>query len=90
MINILYKSEIMEFDELGLEVAKIRREQKISQQQLANDLGISRATISSFENGRGIDIGIKKVLAIVDYIGLEITLRDKSPFPTLEELMNER
>ena len=90
MINILYKSEIMEFDKLGLEVAKIRREQKISQQQLANDLGISRATISSFENGRGIDIGIKKVLAIVDYIGLEITLRDKSPFPTLEELMNER
>ena len=80
----------MEFDELGLEVAKIRREQKISQQELANNLGISRATISSFENGGGIDIGIKKVLAIVDYIGLEITLRDKSPFPTLEELMNER
>lgn len=80
----------MEFDKLGLEVAKTRREQKISQQQLANDLGISRATISSFENGRGVDIGIKKVLAIVDYIGLEVTLRDKSPFPTLEELMNER
>ncbi len=90
MTNILYKSEIMEFDELGLEIAKRRREKKISQQQLANDLGISRATISSFENGRGVDIGLKKVLAIVDYIGLELTIRDKSPFPTLEELMNER
>ena len=80
----------MDFDEIGLEVAKTRRTKRISQQEMADNLDISRATISSFENGRGVDIGLKKVLAIVDYVELEITLRDKSPFPTFEELRDAR
>ena len=80
----------MDFQELGKEIAVVRKEQKISQKLLADNLQISRATISSFENGRGVDIGIKKVLQIIDYLNLEIKLRVKSPFPTIEELQDER
>ncbi|MBA1438296.1 MAG: helix-turn-helix transcriptional regulator [Epsilonproteobacteria bacterium] len=69
-------------------IAKIRKEKKISQQKLADDLHLSRATISNFERGKSVDIGLKKVLQIVDYLGLEITLKEKSPFPVFEELLD--
>ena len=68
----------------------IRKLKKISQTQLSLDTGISRAAISSLENGRGIDVGLKKVLQIIDYLGYEICFKEKSPFPTFEELRDER
>ena len=78
----------MDFIELGQYIAKKRKEKKISQHSLAEDLNISRATISSFENGSGIDIGLKKVLKIIDYLGLELALREKSNFPVFEDLLD--
>ena len=52
------------------------------------DLNISRATISNFESGASSDIGLKKVLQIVDYLGYEINLKEKSAFPVLEDVIN--
>ncbi len=49
---------------------------------------ISRATLSNFENTRG-EIGLKKVLQILDYLDFEIQVKEKSPFPTFEDLRNE-
>jgi len=89
MSYILYKREDMDFKEFGKTLATLRKEKKISQQQLAIDLYISRATISSFENGRGVDIGLKKVFQIVDYLGYELSLKEKSRFPVFEELLDE-
>jgi len=80
----------MDFKEFGKEIATLRKQQNISQSQLAVDIGISRATISSFENGKGVDIGLRKVLQIVDYLGYEIELKEKSMFPTFEELRDGR
>lgn len=89
MTNILYKKGLaLEFMEFRQNIAKIRKEKKISQQKLADDLHLSRATISNFERGKSVDIGLKKVLQIVDYLGLEITLKEKSPFPVFEELLD--
>ena len=76
----------MDFKEFGKNIAKLRKEQNISQTILCKDIGISRATLSSLENGRGVDIGFKKILDIVDYLGYEINLKTKSPFPLFEEL----
>lgn len=76
----------MDFQTLGKEVQRLRNEQGVSQQLMAENLAISRATINSFENGRSGDIGIRKVMKILDYLGMELTLRDRSPFPTFEEL----
>ena len=80
----------MNVKEFGKYISKQRKEKKISQEQLAKDLNISRATISSFENATSSNIGIKKVLQIVDYLGYELTCKEKSPFPTFEELRDER
>ncbi len=79
----------MEFADFGKEISSIRKNKKISQETMSKDLHISRATISSLENGRGVDIGIKKVLYILEYLGYDIELKEKSPFPTFEELRDE-
>ena len=80
----------MDFKELGKEIASVRKMKKISQKELSEDLHISRATISSFENGSGVDIGLKKVLQIVDYLGFEFALKEKMQFPVFEDILNER
>ena len=80
----------MDFKEFGKSIALMRKDKKISQGQMAKDLNISRATISSLENARTVDIGIKKILQIVDYLGYELVFKEKAAFPTFEELRDER
>lgn len=75
----------MDFYEFAQIIKKKRKEQNISQEKLCQDLQFSRATLSALENARG-EIGFKKVLQIVDYLGLEFVLKQKSLFPTLEDL----
>lgn len=58
----------MDFYELGKELALLRKSKNISQQTISKDLSISRATISNFESGASSDIGLKKVLQIIDYL----------------------
>lgn len=72
--------------QLAQEVRALRQAQSISQQQMAEHLGISRATLNAFENNRAADIGLRKVIRMLDYLGYEFSLREKSPLPTFEEL----
>ncbi|MCX6051038.1 MAG: helix-turn-helix transcriptional regulator [Campylobacterales bacterium] len=78
----------MDFREFGNEMAKLRKTKNVSQKDLSDDLHISRATISSFENGGSVNIGFKKVLQIADYLGYEIALKEKSDFPVFEEILS--
>ncbi len=78
----------MDFEEFGYTLSKIRKNKKISQSEISDALHISRATLSSFENGRSVDIGFKKVLQICDYLGYELSLNEKSPFPVFEDILN--
>lgn len=78
----------MDFYELGKELATLRKSKNISQQAISKDLNISRATISNFESGTSSDIGLKKVLQIIDYLGYEINLKEKSSFPVFEDVVN--
>ncbi|WP_455757266.1 helix-turn-helix domain-containing protein [Sulfurimonas sp.] len=80
----------MDFKELGKEIVTLRKMKKVSQKELSENLHISRATISSFENGNSVDIGLKKVLQIIDYLGFEFVMKEKTEFPVFEELLNER
>lgn len=76
----------MDFMMLAETIRRLRQEKKISQQLMAKHLGISRATLNAFENQRSPDIGLRKVMMMLDYLGFELRLREKSPFPTFEEL----
>jgi len=79
----------MDFKELGLRIACLRREKKISQRLLAEYTGLSRATVNALENGRASDVGMRKVLKIIDCLGYELQLKEKTAFPTFEDLREE-
>lgn len=78
----------MLFD-IGEEIRKERKRRKISQEKLAKDLGMGRATISQIESGTVQDIGVRKLIRILDYLGLELRVRPAGQPPTLEELREE-
>jgi transcriptional regulator with XRE-family HTH domain len=79
----------MLFD-IGEQIRSARKRLKITQAQVATELGMSRATISQIESGTVQDIGIRKVVRIMEYLGLELRVRVAGTPPTLDELREER
>ncbi len=76
----------MDFPALGQFVKHTRKAKGITQQQMAQDLDISRSTINAFEQGRAGDVGLRKVLKMFDYLGFALEPLAQSPFPTFEQL----
>ena len=58
--------------------------------QLAKSLGMSRTTISQIESGTVQEIGVRKPMRLLDYLGLELRVRPAGRPPTLEELQEEQ
>lgn len=75
--------------EIGQNIREERKKRKLSQAQLANLLGMSRTTISQIENGVVQDIGIRKIIRILEILNLEIKIRRAGSPPTLDELREE-
>ena len=75
--------------EIGENIRKERKHQKISQGNLAKTLGMSRSTISQIEAGIVQDIGIRKLIRILDHLGLELRVRPAGAPPTLDELKEQ-
>jgi transcriptional regulator with XRE-family HTH domain len=75
-------------DEVSEGIRRRRKFLRLSQQELARRSGVSRATLSAFENNRYTDLGIRKVDRICSALQLRITLQPGTR-PTLVELMNE-
>lgn len=78
--------EIQSFVRRGTKVRKLR---KVTQEQIARALGMSRATISQLEAGTVQEIGIRKVIRVLDYLGLELRVGKVGAPPTLEELRED-
>lgn len=60
----------MNLREIGLRVHERRGTLGLSQARLAKLAGLSRATINQLETGTLIDLGVTKLLALMDLIGL--------------------
>jgi DNA-binding XRE family transcriptional regulator len=80
----------MTLTELGPLLRQARREAKLSQEQLAKPLGMSRATISAIESGRCNEIGFAKLAALLDLVGLEVIVSPRKGRPTIDDLRAER
>ncbi|MBV5341711.1 MAG: helix-turn-helix transcriptional regulator [Deltaproteobacteria bacterium] len=78
----------MLFD-IGEKIKKERKHRGITQMKLAQDLGISRTTVIQIESGTIQEIGVRKLIRILDYLGLELRVRAAGSPPTLDELMQE-
>ncbi|PID49200.1 MAG: transcriptional regulator [Proteobacteria bacterium] len=76
--------------EVGKAIRNARKQCKLTQAALSEQLGMSRATISALENGTVQEIGIRKVMAICSLLGLELLVQPRQRNrPTLHTLMNE-
>jgi hypothetical protein len=51
---------------------------------------MSRATISAIEGGRCEEIGFSKLLALLQIVGVDLTVAPRASRPTIDELRNER
>ena len=56
---------------------------------MADDLAMSRSTISQIESGTVQEIGVRKLIRILEYLGLELRVRPAGMPPTLDELREE-
>jgi transcriptional regulator with XRE-family HTH domain len=74
---------------IGNEIRQARRHRRISQADLAKALGMSRTTIGQIENGTVQEIGVRKLIRILDFLELELRIRPAGRPPTLEELRAE-
>lgn len=79
----------MDMIDLGLAISARRKKLKMNQGTLANTNNMSRATISKLENGKLPELGMRKVLAICETLGLEFELKEASQRPTLRDLVKE-
>lgn len=76
--------------EIGDEIRQERKRRKISQAKLAKDLAMSRTTISQIESGIVQEIGVRKLIRILEYLNLELRVRPAGAPPTLDELRGGR
>lgn len=65
----------MLIQELGAAIRKARNARGLTQRQLAAAAGLSRNTLNRLENGLFPDLGVKKAQAILEELGLELTLK---------------
>ena len=74
-------------EHIGEIIRALRKEHKLTQQALAQRYGMSRSTISGIENNTLPEIGLRKVEAILNGFGYELTaLPRQSKRPTLDSL----
>lgn len=80
----------MQIPEIGRLLKAARRDAKLSQQDLAGPLGMSRATISAIERGRCEEIGFAKLAALLERVGYEVVVASRRSRPTIDDLRAER
>ncbi|MFZ2397387.1 MAG: helix-turn-helix transcriptional regulator [Smithella sp.] len=87
LICIVYNTSMLFY--IGKQIREARKSLKISQAEMAKYLGMSRTTIGQIENGTVPEIGVRKLIRILEYLGLELRVRPAGNPPTLEELREE-
>ncbi len=76
--------------QLGGTIRTHRKARQMTQAELSELLGMSRATLSALENGTVREVGIRKVMAICSVLGLELVAQPlRQQRPTLHTLVDE-
>jgi transcriptional regulator with XRE-family HTH domain len=65
----------MRLQALGYEIRRARVVRGLTQARLAADAGVSRTTLNQLENGLFPDLGVRKVQAILDRLGLALYIQ---------------
>jgi transcriptional regulator with XRE-family HTH domain len=70
----------MNLPEIGHEIRRARLSHGLTQAQLASAANITRTTLNQLENGLIKDLGIRKIQALFDQLGLTFLI-DRAPDP---------
>ncbi len=76
----------MSVEALGRAVRRLRKEQRLTQAELAARVGISRATLSGIENNTVLELGIRKYEKLLNALGYTLSMQLQSGRPTLDDL----
>lgn len=68
--------------EIGETIKTIRKERGLTQESLAKQAGISRATLSKLEKGYIANISIVTIDHMLSLLGYEIDIKPRNPFMT--------
>jgi len=75
---------------LGSSIREARKRRGLTQTELAKGVGIGRGSLVRLEGGAIQEIGIRKVVRVLDFLDMELTTRPRGAPPTLEELKKDR
>ncbi len=70
----------MILSEIGNKVRELRKEKKMSQETLAELVGLSRNTLSKLENGYIANISIVALDKVLNQLGYELEIKHRNPF----------
>jgi len=81
---------MLDLVDIGSRVRATRKAKRLTQVQLAEKSGVSRARIEALENARIAEIGIKHLLRILRALDLDLRVTEfNRSRPTLEDLIDE-
>ena len=80
----------MDLREIGTLFKEARRRSGRTQGDLARALGMSRATLSALEGGRCEEIGVRKLTALLESVGLDLYVGPRKSRPTIDDIRAER
>ncbi len=89
-LNVDININMNTIQDLGMAVAGRRKSLKYRQRFVAKQAGITPETLSRFEQGRTMEFGSRKLLAVLAVLGLELQLAEKGAAGSLDELREER
>lgn len=75
--------------EIGKQIASLRKQKSWTQTEMAKKVGVSRAFVCNLERGLG-DPGIQKVLAILSLFSKTLEIKEVEEPPTLDDLLKEQ
>jgi len=75
--------------EIGQKIRQERKKRGLSQAALAERLGMSRTTIGQIELGTVGEVGVRKLIRLLEVLELELRVRPAGLPPTLDELREE-
>lgn len=79
-------NEAMNLQEIGLKILERREHLGLTQDRLAKLCGLSRSTINHLENGSLNDLGISKILVVLNILGINLLAEEIANKPAALEM----